>query len=136
MFKEDAIKALKKAGYKITKPREWIVEYLDNNTNHPSAIEIYDDLRSQDKGFSFATVYNTLETLVKTGVVQQVTVDPQCSRYDYDTSSHAHFFCKKCGKIEDIFEVEVKLGDKYQVNTIDSYDLNIYGICKDCSVSN
>jgi Fur family peroxide stress response transcriptional regulator len=136
MFKENAIKALKRAGYKITKPREWIVEYLDGNTSHPSAIEIYDNLRSQDRSFSFATVYNTLETLVKTGVVQQVTVDPQCSRYDYNTKSHAHFYCKQCGKIEDIFDVNVKLGQEHQMNSIDSYDLNIYGTCKDCISTN
>jgi len=41
MFKEKAVEALKSAGLKITKPRLWIVEYLDGNVNHPTAIDIF-----------------------------------------------------------------------------------------------
>lgn len=132
MFKEEALKSLREAGYKITKPREWIVEYLDGNTSHPSAIEIYDNLRLQEKSFSFATVYNTLETLVKTGVVQQLSVDPQCSRYDPDTSSHGHFYCKTCGDVIDIFDAGIELGTGSNANRIDTYELNLFGTCKEC----
>jgi len=45
MFKEAALSALKEHGYKITKPREWIVQYLDGNKNHPTALDIIDDIR-------------------------------------------------------------------------------------------
>lgn len=41
MFKEKAIETLRKEGFKITKPRLWIVEFLEGNTSHPSAAEIY-----------------------------------------------------------------------------------------------
>lgn len=133
MFKEKALKSLKESGYKITKPREWIVEFLDGNTSHPSAIEIYDNLRGQEKSFSFATVYNTLETLVKTGIIQQVSVDPQCSRYDPTLKPHGHFYCKSCGSVQDIFDVKIELGGGCQLNDVEGYDLNLFGICKDCS---
>jgi Fur family peroxide stress response transcriptional regulator len=136
MFKEKALQSLKEAGFKVTKPRKWIVEFLDGNKNHPSAIEIYDTLRAQDKKFSFATVYNTLETLVETGVVKQVTVDPQCSRFDPDINPHGHFYCKSCGKVEDLFDVDIKLGGDAEQNNVLDYELNVYGICKDCVTKN
>jgi len=133
MYKEEALDMLKKSGYKVTKPREWIVEALEGNTSHPSAMEIFDQLRKNDKSFSFATVYNTLDTLVKAGVVKQVTVDPQCSRYDPDMSSHGHFYCRKCGSVKDVFDVSLDMGSTSLQDEIEGYELNLFGVCRECS---
>jgi len=132
MFKEDALELLKKSGYKVTKPREWIVEALDGNTSHPSAMEIFDQLRNNNKSFSFATVYNTLDTLVKSGAVKQVTADPQCSRYDPNTFSHGHFYCKKCGKVSDVFDINMDMASASVSGKVEEYELNIFGICEKC----
>jgi len=48
---------------------------------------------------SFATVYNTLNTLVKAGTLRELTIDPEKKRYDPDTSRHHHCICILCGKI-------------------------------------
>lgn len=130
MFKEQAIEALKKEGYKITKPRKWIVEFLDNNTSHPSAVDIFDQLRSKDKNFSFATVYNTLDALVKAGIVKQVSSDPKCGRFDPDISEHAHFYCKKCEKVYDIFDVDINFDNS--IGKVEEYQLNVVGTCSKC----
>lgn len=130
MFKEKAIETLRKEGFKITKPRVWIVEFLQGNTSHPSATEIYEKLRSKDKNFSFATVYNTMDTLLKSGIIKQVTADPKCARFDYDVSSHGHFYCKECGNVYDLFDISVKVNDK--VGEIEGFDLNVVGTCSKC----
>ncbi|MGA1847526.1 Fur family transcriptional regulator [Deferribacter abyssi] len=131
MFKDKAVEAMKKAGFKLTKPRMWIVEYLDGNKNHPSAIEIYDDLRRQNKQFSFATIYNTLDTLVKSKAVKQINVDPNCSRFDPDTSDHGHFVCRVCKKVYDLESVSLDY-DKMIIAEIDHIDITISGVCKNC----
>lgn len=132
MFKENAMDLLKKSGYKVTKPRQWIVEALDGNTSHPSAMEIFDQLRGSDKSFSFATVYNTLDTLVKSGAVKQVTADPQCSRFDPDTSAHGHFYCKTCGEVQDVFDINMDMASDSVKGKVEGYDLNIFGVCDNC----
>jgi len=130
MFTEKAIEALKKEGFKITKPRKWIVEFLSNNTSHPSAVDIYEQLRSKDKNFSFATVYNTLEVLVKSGIVRQISADPKCSRFDPDLTNHAHFYCKKCGTVHDIFDINI--GFSGLKGEVEEYQLNLFGTCEKC----
>ena len=130
MFRERAIETLKKKGFKITKPRVWIVEFLHGNTSHPSATEIYEQLRIRNKNFSFATVYNTVDTLVKSGIIKQVTADPKCARFDYDVSSHGHFYCKECGSVHDLFEIDVEVNDK--VGDIESFELTATGKCSKC----
>lgn len=132
MFKEMALQALKENGYKITKPREWIIEYLDGNKNHPTALEIFDDIRKNDRSISFATVYNTLETLVKSGIVQEISVDSQSSRFDPDTTDHIHFACVKCKKVIDIFDDSFVSSLRYVPGKIYSYNVIIKGECEDC----
>lgn len=130
MFIEKAIESLKKEGFKITKPRRWIVEFLNENTSHPSAVEIYEQLKSKDKSFSFATVYNTLDVLVKSGIVRQISADPRCSRFDPDLTNHAHFYCKKCGNVYDIFDINI--GFSGLMCEVEEYQLNLFGTCEKC----
>lgn len=132
MFKDIAIAALRGNGYKITKPREWIVEYLDGNKNHPTALEIFDDIRKSDKSISFATVYNTLETLVKSNIVNEITIDSQSSRYDPDISSHVHFLCEKCKKVIDIYSDKIKPILEDMPGKVSGFNIIVRGECDNC----
>lgn len=132
MFKEAALSALKEHGYKITKPREWIVQYLDGNKNHPTALDIFDDIRKNEKSVSFATVYNTLETLVKSGVVTEIAIDSQSSRFDPDVSDHAHFVCTKCKKVFDVYSDSIKAAFKDVPGKVESVSVVVRGECNKC----
>ncbi|MCX8083485.1 MAG: transcriptional repressor [Calditerrivibrio sp.] len=132
MFREKSIQALKEKGYKITKPREWIIEYLDGNKNHPTALEIFDDIRRADKSISFATVYNTLETLVKSGIINEISVDSQSSRFDPDTSDHIHFVCEKCKKVKDLHDETFLTSFRTIPGKITGYNIVIRGECESC----
>lgn len=133
MFKEKAVEALKSAGLKITKPRLWIVEYLDGNVNHPTAIDIFQDVRKDDKDFSFATVYNTLDVLVKQGVVKQIKTDEKSCRFDPNTNLHGHFYCKKCGRLFDIELIQNKIiDDTSTFGKVEDYEIKLFGICNNC----
>ena len=133
MFKDNAVEALKKSGLKVTKPRMWIVEYLDGNKNHPTAIDIFENIRKEKKNMSFATVYNTLEILVKQGIVRQLKTDEKSCRFDPNTDLHGHFYCKYCGSLYDI-EIDQKdlFKDLDRYGDIDGYEIVLYGKCNSC----
>jgi Fur family peroxide stress response transcriptional regulator len=121
-------------GFKRTPQRLSIMEHLDGNTSHPSADDIYRVVAKKNAAMSFATVYNTLNTLVRTGAVRELTIDPDRKRYDPDTSAHHHLICLGCKKIVDIpgdipLEVPREVAVDY---TILGNHIEFYGLCAPC----
>lgn len=83
---------------------------------------------------SFATVYNTIETLRQRGMLLELTIDPDKKRFDPNTKPHHHLICIKCGRITDIHK-----NYRLSVSSIESADFEIvgnhiefYGICPRC----
>jgi Fur family peroxide stress response transcriptional regulator len=132
MFKEKATTALKGVGFKMTKPRIWIVDFLDGNETHPTAFDIYDEIRRENKGFSFATVYNTLDALVRSGVVKQIKMDVKSFRFDPKVETHGHFLCKKCHKLYDVALGANNISDNIECGQVDELEIKFYGTCTNC----
>jgi len=120
--------------FKRTPQRLAILDYLDGNTSHPSAESIYRAVSKKYQSMSFATVYNTLNALVKAGGLRELTIDPQRKRYDPDTSRHHHFICVLCGRIVDIPEgISVELPeDQARDFTVLGVHIEFYGHCPAC----
>ena len=57
------MKKYKDIGLKLTPQRLAILDYLDKNFDHPTAEDIYADIKDKFPTMSFATVYKTLESL-------------------------------------------------------------------------
>ena len=119
---------------KLTPQRLAILGFLEGNTSHPSAEDIYKAVLKEFPTMSFATVYNTLEALKKKGNVQELKIDSHKKRYDPDVSRHHHLICVKCSNIADIkkdFDItlseELTPGFELLGNTIE-----FYGICRKC----
>jgi Fur family peroxide stress response transcriptional regulator len=51
---------------------------------------------------SMATVYNCLETLVSSGLVKQVNIEREPTRYCPNLAPHAHFHCRDTGRVYDV----------------------------------
>ncbi len=126
----------KETGRKLkrTPQRLAILDYLDGNTAHPSAEEIYRFVSKKYQSMSFATVYNTLHALTKKGALRELTIDPERKRYDPDTSSHHHFICINCGKIFDVpDEIRVDLPKAMQENfVVEGHHIEFHGYCSTC----
>ena len=91
-------------GYNI-KPsvqRIAVMDYLLKHRTHPSVEEIYSALSGDMPTLSKTTVYNTLKLFAEQGAAQMLTIDEKNVCFDGDTSLHAHFLCKRCGKIYDL----------------------------------
>jgi Fur family peroxide stress response transcriptional regulator len=94
--------ALARAGQRSTRQREHVFTVLLDKRDHPTADEVYARARSHMPAISLATVYNCLETLVSTGLVRQVNIEREPTRYCPNLREHAHFHDKVTGRVLDI----------------------------------
>lgn len=92
----------KKPALRMTPQRAGILRFLDGNRSHPSAEQVYRGVSGKFPGLSFATVYNTLQSLVSLGELAEVKIDASRSRFDPRILSHSHLMCVKCGAIADL----------------------------------
>lgn len=124
----------KQIGFKLTPQRLAILDYLDGNTDHPSADEIYSDVSKRFPTMSFATVYNTLEALRGKGRILELTIDPDKKRFDPNTLPHNHLICLRCRQIVDIdAPFNLKLPERYSKGfEITGSQIEFYGICPVC----
>ncbi len=119
-------------GIKPTYQRIVILDYLEKNQIHPTVDDIYNYLYPKMTTLSKTTVYNAIKTFVKAGIVSEVNIDNSELRYDIMTKSHGHFKCNKCGKIYN-FDIENDINSSdLEGFKIESQNLFINGICKDC----
>jgi len=123
-------------GFKRTPQRLAILDYLEGNTSHPSAEDIYKAVGKMNPSLSFATVYNTVNTLVQAGAIRELTIDPDRKRYDPDTSAHHHLICQQCRNVFDIMEhipVDIPRGMAKDF-TVTGCHIEFYGECAACSM--
>jgi Fe2+ or Zn2+ uptake regulation protein len=132
-YLEKYVKLLKDKNIKVTPQRLIVLKYLAEHYTHPTTEKIYSDLKTNNPSLSKTTVYNSLETLEKHGIIQSITISGSELRYDFKHEMHHHFLCKKCRKIVDIDiecpNVERMSSYGHKVEEIHGY---IKGICRDC----
>ncbi|MHB0996974.1 MAG: Fur family transcriptional regulator [Elusimicrobiales bacterium] len=88
--------------FRMTPQRAEILRVLDGNKCHPSAEDVYRRIARRFPGVSFATVYNTLQSLLSAGELAEVRIDRSRSRFDPCADGHAHLLCTACGAIFDL----------------------------------
>ncbi len=125
---------LQQYSIKPSMQRTAVMEYLMQNKIHPTIDEIFTALSPIMPTLSKTTVYNTLDLFVEKGAVQVLTIDEKNARYDVDISKHAHFFCKSCGKVHDIFNLNSEIFSlpNSPLFTINSVEISYSGICNTC----
>lgn len=127
--------ALRVAGFRITQQRKAILKVLGSTKAHPSARQVFQEAQKEYPGISLATVYNTLETLVKRGLIKVMDYQYVDNRHETNLDPHINLICTVCGKIQDFGEglsipkesVKKELGFEVQ-----EYRMEYYGICADC----
>ena len=131
-------KYLLKFDIKPSVQRTAVMDYLMQHKTHPTIDEIYSSLSPNMPTLSKTTIYNTLNLFVQKGAVLQLAIDEKNARYDADIKDHAHFMCKHCGKVSDIFDLSSDLFTKpsfmdFDVHTV---EISYSGICSDCKNPN
>jgi len=124
-------------GIKPSVQRIAIMDYLLTHRTHPAIDEIYLALCEDIPTLSKTTVYNTLKLFVEHGAAQMLTIDEKNTCYDADIELHAHFLCKKCGKIFDLpssvgpTKVTAMQDEGFKVDEIHQY---FKGFCPSCTI--
>lgn len=76
------VERLRKEGFRITPQRLEVLRTLLTSDAHPSAEDLYSQLRKRFPTLSLATVYKTIETLRSMGQVLDLEFKQGSTRYD------------------------------------------------------
>jgi Fur family peroxide stress response transcriptional regulator len=130
---------LAEKGLRATSQRQHVYGVLLGQRDHPSAEEVFMRAKQSKPEISMATVYNSLDALVKCGVVRQVNVDRGATLFCSNMGEHAHFCCDDCGKVFDMnlkglpCVPEVDVPGEFVVRKIDiALHGRCTGKCSDC----
>jgi Fur family peroxide stress response transcriptional regulator len=134
-----AIEALRKKGYKATPQRIAICRFVLNSRDHPTAQQVYDQVKKTHPTVSLATVYKTLEVLKSLDLIQEINLPQGQARFDSYMKPHINLICLQCGNIADLDETtaieetrKVAAAAKFKPK---AQRIDIFGICKRCSVA-
>jgi Fur family transcriptional regulator, peroxide stress response regulator len=131
-FKSLSEELLKK-GIRPSYQRIKVLEYLTTKRCHPTVEQIFNVLIKEVPTLSKATIYNTLNLLIKAKLVRVVTIEDNETRYDIMIPNHGHFKCELCGTIFD-FTVNIDNFMTDELNEFKINEKNVYfkGICPSC----
>ena len=107
--------------------------------NHPSAPEVYKEVKRLYPTIGRATVYRVLKKHTNSGEIMQINNEDACVFYDKNTHNHPHLYCVKCGKISDLpFDQTFNLCCEHLKNTDCGFtplgiDFKIIGVCSECN---
>lgn len=118
-----------------TKQKEMILDTVHKRKDHPSADDVYLDIRSQNPNISRGTVYRNLNLLSDTGEVSHVKI-PGADRFDYRLDPHYHLFCTCCGAVTDV-EIPYRTEFDHLLAEQTGYEIKHHitffeGICPEC----
>lgn len=127
---------MKNTKKRMTKQRKSILEVLKKTDTHPTADEIYEEVKKEIPNISLGTVYRNLNVLAEMGEIMILDYGSSYSRFDGNPENHYHFKCENCGKVFDIKQKLLKeLNKEIQNKTpfdISYHRLEFYGTCPQC----
>ncbi|WP_239615982.1 Fur family transcriptional regulator [Cohnella mopanensis] len=130
---------MRKAGA-MTVQRKTIYDLLTATHDHPTASDIIERLKADGHHFAYATVYNTLKYLTEEGLIHELKLHGDASRYDARTENHQHVVCISCGKVDEVF-AELPAAWLSSVSEQTGYDITeekilFKGVCEGCKSAN
>lgn len=139
MIEERMRNFLKSKGLKFTKEREEIIKEIENTVGHFDPDELYVKMKSKGSKVSRASIYRTINILLKNGIIEVVENIDRHKHYEkvHDKNHHDHMICIKCGKVIEFYSptlemLQKELCDKENF-THTRHSLEIYGYCNKCS---
>jgi Fur family ferric uptake transcriptional regulator len=130
---------LREQGLPVTQQREAVAEVVFSSAGHLSVDEIEQRLRESDERIGKATIYRTLDLLVKSKLVEEHDFGEGFKRYEHRLSRqpvHEHLICLECGKViefrsEEVRAVEERVRQEHAFEPT-RHRLEIYGLCREC----
>ncbi len=125
-------------GLRYTQQREEVWQEILSSESHRDAEDIYFSLCNRGVNISRATVYRTIEVLMKNNLVRKLDLGDGRSRFEHknDPTHHDHLICSECGVIVEFVSEEVEklqqvIASEHGFN-LTSHIHQLFGICPAC----
>lgn len=130
---------LREQGLPVTPQREAVADAIFTSQGHLSVEDIESTLRGTGERIGKATIYRTVEILVRSGLVEEHDFGEGFKRYEHlfgSTPIHEHLICINCHTVVEFQSPEVV---RVQEETAQAngflpirHRLEIYGLCEQC----
>lgn len=130
---------LKEQGLPVTHQRQAVAKVVFASDDHLSVEDIESTLRDEGERIGKATIYRTLDLLVKSRLVEEHDFGEGFKRYEHRLSHHPihqHMICLECGRVDEfeaseIPAVEARVAREFGFRP-SRHRLDIYGLCRAC----
>lgn len=123
---------------RLTSQRQVILEELRKFEAHPTAGEVYTEVRKRLPRIGLGTVYRNLELLAHCGIIQKLEVGGEQKRFDGECKPHYHIRCNDCGRVDDLRISRLQDLEKKAASCCDyqilGHNIEFTGICNECRV--
>ena len=130
---------LREEGLKLTPQRVAVLKEIIKGQGHRECEDIYLALKQKNTYVSRATVYRTIDILVKKGFARKLELGDGRARYEKKIGSphHDHLICTSCGNIvefvnQDVEDLQNNIAKRYNY-ILHRHVHQLFGICKKCS---
>ncbi len=130
---------LREQGLPVTQQREAVAQVVFSTDDHLSVDDIERELRGGGERIGKATIYRTLDLLVRSKLVEEHDFGEGFKRYEHRLSRqpvHEHLICTGCGNVTefrsgDVLRLEQQVALEHGFRPT-RHKLEIYGLCAAC----
>ncbi|MGI8619372.1 MAG: Fur family transcriptional regulator [Gemmatimonadaceae bacterium] len=122
----------------VTPQRIAIADVVLGSDSHMSADDVARELRTRGSAAGLATVYRTIEVLLRSGLLVERDFGEGFKRYEpaRDIPHHEHLLCSVCGKVtefrdERLERITTLIAEQHRFSR-QGHRLVIHGTCADC----
>jgi Fur family zinc uptake transcriptional regulator len=135
-MKKDISNTLRDSGLKVTPTRLAILGVFSKDCKPINAEYVFNKLRNEK--VNLVTIYRTLSTFAKKGILRLVNVSAESTHYELAEHHHHHLICRDCGEIEGISVCNELLNkdamaQSKKFQSIQSHSVEFFGFCKKCN---
>ena len=97
-------------GLRLTQQRIAVWDEIRYSKEHLDAEDIYENIKNKDVHISRATVYRTIDVLVKNNLLRKMNMGDGRNRYEIkdEDDHHDHMICVETGKIIEFFDNDLE----------------------------
>lgn len=122
----------------VTQQRDRVAEIVLTSDDHLSVEQIRRRLAERGTRVGLATIYRTVDLLVRSGLVRGHDFGQGFRRFEPvpAQSTHEHLICVRCGSVTEFAHERLErmlpiIADEYGFQP-DRHRVEIYGVCRDC----
>jgi len=127
-------KTLRENKLKVTPGRLALLDVFEHAKEPLSVQDVLSKLPRADK----VTLYRTVESLEKLGLLKQIRFHNREALYELTSlKHHHHLVCKSCGKVSDVSHCKISVPSSDLLHgtgfaKVTDHSLEFFGICNSC----